>query len=361
MKKVLIIIALVAVLFAVENYTSEFFSSIVHRDKVTAEPVTTQDPAPVADFFPEFYRGIYLNVASAKNMDKLKFFVTEAKKAGMNTIVMDCQSSRYQKNVIPKENVQYCIDNGIHPIARIVCFPEGLKTYPIGKEVIDEKYEIAESACLNGFREIQFDYIRFNDSNRLKNLTLANRYAFIEGFLNQARERLKKYNVKIAADVFGRIPLNSSDLIGQRMEGLDNAVDIICPMAYPSHYTWSRQLQDDPYKTVLITSQKAEARTSKANIVTYIQAFKMKLGPNSYEHYIRQQLKAVHDAGIKGFLMWNARQDYTVPLAVTREFYAQKPELLNVKPDKMQNRAKIVAELSRNKSRKEKDKKEGNI
>jgi flagellar basal body-associated protein FliL len=65
MKKVLIIIALVAVLFAVENYTSEFFSSIVHRDKVTAEPVTTQDPAPVADFFPEFYRGIYLNVASA--------------------------------------------------------------------------------------------------------------------------------------------------------------------------------------------------------------------------------------------------------------------------------------------------------
>ena len=205
MKKVLIILALIAVLFAVENYTSEYFSASGQNAKTEKKAEETAEKS--AEYvFPEFYRGIYLNVVSARKMEKLEKFVQDGKKAKINTVVMDCQSSKYQKCVIPAENVKYCIDNGIHPIARIVVFPEGLRYYPVSKEVIAEKLEIAESACLNGFHEIQFDYIRFNDSNRLRNLTRNDRYAFIEGFLAKAKEHLKKYNVKIAADVFGRIP-----------------------------------------------------------------------------------------------------------------------------------------------------------
>lgn len=313
----------------IQVFASGFFglSQKNHADSPLPAPHPVEDKS--ADFvkkdvFPDFYRGIYLNVVSAKSLDKLKAFAEAGRKAGINAFVMDCQSSSYKECVIPKENVEYCINNGIHPIARIVVFPDGLSTYPVAQSVIDEKLKIAASACENGFREVQFDYIRFSDSGRLKNLSLNDRYAFIGDFLFKAREHLKKYDAKLAVDVFGRIPLNQGDLIGQKMEHLDEAVDIICPMAYPSHYTWSKKMLSDPYYTVYITSKKADERTRSAQIVTYIQAFQMRLGDNSYDSYLRNQIKAVHDAGVRGYIFWNARQDYVLPLKVAAEYYKKE-------------------------------------
>jgi len=276
--------------------------------------------------FPEFYRGIYLTVASANNMEKLKSFVEKAKASNINSFVLDVQSAKLEKCIVPVENVQYCKDNGIHPIARIVIFPDGLSKWPVSESYIKDKLDIAESACLNGFAEIQFDYIRFNDSNANRNLSIKQRYEFIENFITRAREQLKKYNVRIAADIFGRIPLNDNDIIGQKMESLDNVVDIICPMAYPSHYTWSKKLQKDPYLTVYQTSKKAKERAKKAEIVTWIQAFKMKLYDIPFEKYIADQIKATHDAEIRGYLLWNARQEYAIPLQVVKDFYEKNSE-----------------------------------
>ncbi len=276
--------------------------------------------------FPEFYRGIYLNIGSATNKALLEKFVKMCKDSFINTMVLDVQSNRTNAYSVPSDHVKYLIDNSIHPIARIVVFADGLKNYPVQNSLIEARIEAAEKACQSGFREIQFDYIRFNDSERNRHLTLNERYSFIEGFLLKARKRLQKYNAKIAADVFGRIPLNSGDIIGQRMEGLDNVVDIICPMAYPSHYTWSKKFYLDPYYTVYTTSVNAKKRVKKAEIVSYIQAFKMKLYDIPYTKYIRDQIAAVHDAGIKGFLFWNAQQVYDIPLDVTRSFYLKKQE-----------------------------------
>jgi hypothetical protein len=61
----------------------------------------------------------------------------------------------------------------------------------------------------------------------------------------------------------------------------------------------------------------------------------MKLSGIPYSKYIREQLKAVRDAKIKGFFFWNARQKYTIPLRVTREFYSTQ---------KVSRREKISAE-----------------
>jgi len=184
---------------------------------------------------------------------------------------------------------------------------------------------------MSGFREIQFDYIRFNDSPALRHVSKKTKYAFIESFLQKAKESLKEYNVKIAADVFGRIPLNNNDIIGQKMESLDKVVDIICPMAYPSHYTWKRKgrskyfLQHNPYYTVEWTSRRAKERTKNASIVAYLQAFKHRMPRNmTFDKYITEQIKAVHDTGIKGFLLWNARQDYKVPFRAMKLYYQNK-------------------------------------
>ncbi|MCP4132502.1 MAG: hypothetical protein GY754_16130 [bacterium] len=344
MKKSYLLILILSILFLVENFGLKLIqaddSAAAEPAKVSVKDNKTKESTAVAPnskyIFPEFYKGIYLNIASAKNFKKLKKFVKAAKKSHINTFVLDTQSSRYRKCIVPAKNVKYCIDNGVHPIARVVVFPHGLSTYPVPKSLIQSKLDIAESACKNGFKEIQFDYIRFNDSNRLRKLSRAKRYAFIEGFLQKARTHLKKYNVKIAADIFGRIPLNKGDIIGQRMEGLDKVVDIICPMAYPSHY-WTRKLQHDPYYTVKWTSASAKKRTKNAQIVTYIQAFKWKMPSKmSYSKYIKRQIEACHDANIKGFFLWNARQDYKIPFKVTKKYYTKKNKQIT-RSDKLKN------------------------
>jgi len=332
MKKTLIAFSFSAALVAAIGCSLIYSGIVGEKSNKSTKSGKKSEPQETYEF-PDYYRGIYLTVSSAKDIEKLKLFVEKAKAASMNVLVIDCQTSKFKECVIPEENIKYCIENGIHPIARVVLFPDGLSYYPVQQLVIDEKLTIAESACVNGFREIQFDYIRFNDSNKLKNLTLNERYAFISGFLAKARKHLEKYNARIAVDVFGRVPLNQGDIIGQKMENLDEAVDIICPMAYPSHYTWSKKMQDDPYYTVYTTSVKAAERTKKAEIVTYIQAFKMKLGANSYDHYLREQIKAVHESGVMGYIMWNARQDYEAPLRVAKEYYQKNSKIADKKTD----------------------------
>ncbi len=330
MKKVLIIFSAVVVLFTAGTITINYINAEnIKKDNKSTLIKGTGTPEANSEVYkyPEFYRGIYLTVTSANSMQKLKEFTTRAKAANINTFVLDVQNGKYGKCIVPPENVQYCKDNGIHPIARIVIFPDGLKNWPVSEEYINDKLNIAESACINGFREIQFDYIRFNDSNKNKQLKIQQRYAFIESFLSRSREHLKKYNVRIAADIFGRIPLNDDDIIGQKMESLDKVVDIICPMAYPSHYTWSKKLMKDPYFTVLQTSKRAKARVKNAQIVSWIQAFRMKLYDIPYDKYISDQLRAAHESGIKGYLLWNARQDYDVPFQVVKNFYSKNSSL----------------------------------
>lgn len=337
MKKIFIIFSAVAVLFTAGAITVNYINAEDVKNNTTTlikGPLKNADLNKIPDSnkdhkYPEFYRGIYLTVNNANNLNKLKEFVERAKAAKINSFVLDVQSAKLAKCIVPQENVQYCKDNGIHPIARIVIFPDGLKTWPVSEEYIKDKLEIAESACINGFTEIQFDYIRFNDSNKNKSVRIKQRYAFIENFITRSREHLKKYNVRIGADIFGRIPLYEDDIIGQNIESLDKVVDIICPMAYPSHYTWSKKLQKDPYYTVFLTSKKAKERAKKAQIVTWIQAFRMKLFDIPYEKYINDQLKASHDAGITGFFLWNARQDYDVPLKVVKNFYDKNAQLAN--------------------------------
>ncbi len=331
MKRFYLLIIIALAVFSFVGYISKSSEKTSGKtpDTVAVKSSVVNTAAVNSSYrFPEFYRGIYLNVATARNLTRLKKFISEAKRSHINAFVMDAHFSKSTGCVVPKEHVELCKQNGIHPIARIVVFPDGLRYYPVSNSILEQKYRIAESACKNGFNEIQFDYIRFYDSGSTRHVSLEDKYAFIENFINTARKRMKGYNVKIAADIFGRIPLNKRDIIGQNMESLDKVVDIICPMAYPSHYTWSKKFYYDPYYTVYLTSKRANERAKRAEIVTYIQAFKMRLGSIPYDRYIRDQIRAIHDSGVKGFLFWNARQDYVVPLQVTRDFYAQQVSLL---------------------------------
>ncbi len=331
MKKIGMLLLLTGGFLLVGNLPFKIFNSRLsdaHDSIVVAQFFKTNNEdsqtGETTHRFPDFYRGIYLTVSSANNFEKLKGLVAKAKAANINAMVLDVQSAKNVKCMVPASHVKYCRENGIHPIARIVVFPDGLRSFPVPQSYLQDRIAIAEDACKNGFTEIQFDYIRFHDSGSTRHLTYGQRYKFVEDFIISARARIKKYNARIAADVFGRIPLNKNDIIGQNMESLDKVVDLICPMAYPSHYTWSKKFYADPYYTVHVTSTQAKLRAKNAMIVSYIQAFKMKMAGIPYDKYIQDQLQAVHDSGIKGYIMWNARQDYEIPFAVAKRFYASK-------------------------------------
>ncbi|MCK4907141.1 MAG: hypothetical protein KAS64_06305 [Spirochaetes bacterium] len=263
---------------------------------------------------PSFYRAIYLNNYTARVTRILKKYVKTAKKYGVNAFVMDVQDAVYFRTyMITKKNVRICVTNGIYPIARIVVFPYGLKKYPVAKSYINRILRIAKRAADMGFSEIQFDYIRFEDSGRLRWVSRKKRYALVEGILRRAKRMLQKYGVRISADVFGRVVLNRHDMIGQRLEGLDSVVDFICPMVYPSHFTWSKYMMSKPYYTVYKSSVSAKKRLKKAKLVMYIQGFwlKVRYSGLSLPMYIAHQIKACEDAKVKGYIIWNAAQRYS--------------------------------------------------
>jgi len=269
---------------------------------------------------PTFYRGIYLNNHTSRTEKKMDSFIQQAKKYNINAFVMDVQKTvgpkrkgRVNKTMamVPKKILDKVIANQIWPIARVVVFDQGFYKQP-SEELVQDRITTALEAAKLGFKEIQFDYIRFADNSGIK-VPIEERYSLIEGFLARAGKELAPYQVKIAADVYGRIPLNTSDLIGQRMESLAKVVDIIAPMAYPSHYTWSKNLMANPRHTVFITSKKGKDRVQgQAEIVTWIQGFKLRSGyaNMSLPTYIAEQIIATQQAGIRGFLVWNAAQNY---------------------------------------------------
>ena len=151
--------------------------------------------------------------------------IVEQAKANRNTPVKNMEE------VIADLN-----NRGIYTIARIVVFkdpnlPEQMPEWalqkktggvwrdkngtawvnPYEKKVWDYNIAIAKEAALMGFREIQFDYIRFPENAKRVDLevnygeNVVAKDEIIEDFLKYAREQLKDYNVHLAADVFGVI------------------------------------------------------------------------------------------------------------------------------------------------------------
>ena len=277
------------------------------------EPAGAVPPSRTELRRPAEYRGVYLHNYSARTTKVLAGYVAKAREHRLNTLVLDMQDAVYfRPGEIPPQNVALCLSNGIWPVARIVVFPYGLKEYPVPQSLIAERMALARKAVSLGFREIQFDYIRFEDSGRLRHVGQDERYRMVEGFLSNARKELAQKGVIVSADVFGRVALNRHDPIGQRLEGLDNAVDVILPMAYPSHYTWSAYMIANPYYTLYKSSVAARDRLKKAQLAMYIQGFEMRVGPSglSLPVYIAHQMQACTDAKIGGWIVWNAAQNY---------------------------------------------------
>ena len=201
---------------------------------------------------------------------------------------------------------------------------------PYDKRVWDYNIAIAKEAALKGFREIQFDYVRFPENakrvDREAEFPGANgrfKDEAIEAFLAYARQQLAEYNVHISADVFGVIATSRGDAegIGQNWEKISPQVDYICPMIYPSHYGpgyFGYAVPDaHPGGTVsraLMDGIKRNAALEKPAIIRpWLQSFTASWVKGHIKYgaaEVRAQIEAALKLGIDEFLIWNPGNSY---------------------------------------------------
>ena len=322
-------------------------------------------------------RGIYLTIYSVSSDKKLNELIALTKRTPINAFVIDVKDdggqllfkTEAEKTYLGENRKNYPIkdieklmkklkDNNIYTIARIVSFkdPRYAKKNP-DKAIIKRadgkpytnsdgviwvsahdrnlwKYNVAvaKEAAEAGFDEIQFDYVRFPASNggkldkqlNYRNTENETKPATIQKYLKYARKELEPLNVYIAADVYGQVGSLSDDMgLGQHWETVTNEVDVICPMAYPSHYgkgVYGLNVPDaNPYTTIYRSTLDGINRNNNveypANVRPWLQAFTAKW-VKGYIPYgkkeIDAQTKALKDLGINEYLLWNPSNKYGI-------------------------------------------------
>jgi len=203
---------------------------------------------------------------------------------------------------------------------------------PYMKEVWDYNIAVAKEAAKLGFKEIQFDYVRFPEGFEKKEDRLTfvktdeSRVDVVAGFVEYAREELEPLGVRVSVDIFGyAASVPAAEGIGQDFMKISESVHVICPMIYPSHYStgWFKQKDPDkaPYATIKgamdDTHKKLAPLADKSPIIRpWIQDFTASwLGKGHYIPYgaaeVTAQVQALKDTGIDEFLLWNAGNKYS--------------------------------------------------
>lgn len=339
-------------------------------------PEPAPPPAP-RDRAPAIIRGIFVNAYAAGSPERREELLRLTAETEINAWVVDVKDDdgiRYTSGIplaqelsegkpIPLKDLRRTVElmeaNGIYPIARVVVFkdtglsrarPEWAIRTPAGTGWIDhakngwvspwsrEAWEytiqVAEEAARAGFREIQFDYVRFPEAYRSLPRQVhreapegGTRADAIAGFLAAARERLHPLGVTVTADLFGLSMNEARDVgIGHQWERIGAIVDHVHPMVYPSHY-FSTHLRGItrpnrmPYETVLASvgmgvvrnQRMEEAGVRPARLIPWLQAFNAPWVDRDYTYgpeQLRAQLRAVYELGLEDWILWHPGSRY---------------------------------------------------
>lgn len=258
-------------------------------------------------------RALYIPNGKSRSMDYIKSLIEKGKPLGINMLVMDVHTSGSTVYRVNPDVISYLKKENFYITARIVCFQDGINKMPIAESRLEQLYSLTAAAADSGFDEIQLDYIRFADDGIP--YPLVKKYAFLESLLRNFRKITDEKNVKLSADLFGRIVYNRNDFIGQKVEIFAKYTHILYPMLYPSHYTGDRQRMSMPGETVREGTLKGLNRVEGSNVAIqpYIQAFpyNIKYAKIKLEEYVALQIKAVERTSARGWVAWNPNGDYS--------------------------------------------------
>jgi hypothetical protein len=197
---------------------------------------------------------------------------------------------------------------------------------PSHPEVWRYAADIAAEAVRLGFSELQFDYVRFPDEDRLIE---EGRYAKMQGRiraevirdqLGELRARVKSLGVPMGIDVFGLTATDSTDMgIGQRWEMFIDRADVVLPMIYPSHFARGTygisNPNAEPYRTIGRALEDAIRRSQgiagAAKIIPWYQDFTLGAPPYGAEQ-VRAQIRSGYASGFSSWILWNPGSRYTL-------------------------------------------------
>ncbi|MDN6162218.1 MAG: putative glycoside hydrolase [Atopostipes sp.] len=259
-------------------------------------------------------------------------------------------------------------ENDIYPIARIVAFKDTLLARskpewsftdsngsvwenrrkesfvnPYLEEVWDYNIEVAVEAAKLGFKEIQFDYVRFPEGfeNRANSLNYATgdyvdededvinmeyRNRAVTEFVRKSKEELMPYGADLGVDIFGYAALvRETPGIGQSFPGIAEEVDVISSMIYPSHWGPGNlgisKPDLEPYNVVnnyiemeeeIFEELGEKAPTTRPWLQDFTASY---LGAGNYKSYgadeVTAQIEALADNDIHEYLLWNAGNHYS--------------------------------------------------
>tara|TARA_B100001113_G_scaffold207112_1_gene169784 strand:- start:611 stop:1885 length:1275 start_codon:yes stop_codon:yes gene_type:complete len=301
-------------------------------------------------------KGIYLSGYHLLQEEKINPIKEIVKNTVVNTIVLDVKTDnghlmydskidaveqlgneRIKYDSITLKNLKKELD--IYLIGRVVAFQDPIFSTKYSESAIidiktnspysqdgqyfldpsDEKSKeyvlnVALEACLLGFDEIQFDYIRYPDTS-YKGLVydeesnFENRTKNINSFLQDATKTLHDIGCLASADIFGYVLNAKNDNgIGQYLETIKESVDFISPMVYPSHYSKGSfgfsYPNNHPYEVVTASLNQGLSRgVDKKQLRPFLQGF----WHSSKD--VALNIKAAEDKGL-GWIIWNNSSVY---------------------------------------------------
>jgi hypothetical protein len=269
------------------------FCSVVRADDATASPRGMM-------------KGIYISQATAENTKYFTYLIERAKKAGINTFIVDLElpSKRYAKNM------QLLKENGIHYVARIIVFPGGgTREQVASMPYREKKLKLAKLAISYGASQIQLDYIRYNTKQPPSHKNSETIAGIIAWFKNNI-------DVPIQVDVFGISSFGESKYIGQSVKLIGQTTNVLCPMVYPSHYEPYKVHAVTPYDTVYKSLMAIRAQYNDQplpfKLVPYIELsnYRYQLSHEKKMAYIYAQIQAAEHANADGWYVWSPRNMY---------------------------------------------------
>lgn len=364
-----------------EDFTKRTYGfEKIDEQLITSSPLFSYNSGLVFDY-PDAVRGVYVTGHSAGG-ERFNYLTDLLDKTDLNAMVIDIKDDfgyitynppkdspladlgigkPYIKD--PRAVLEVLEEKKIYPIARIVVFKDSVLAEkrpelsfmdgksiwkngrgesfvnPFLKEVWDHNIQIAIEAAKLGFKEIQFDYVRFPEGFEKRHDTLGYSYGEYENseaepvqrrveavtdFVAYAREQLKPYGVEVSVDIFGyAATLSEAPGIGQNFSKISSNVDVISSMIYPSHWTSYFGIKKpdlEPYKLVAEYAKIENAVLGKLeNAPTsrpWLQDFSAPwLGSGNFLRYgkpeVDAQIKALKDNGINEYLLWNSGNRYS--------------------------------------------------
>jgi hypothetical protein len=362
-------------------------SITLHKEKQVALTVKVQPnekprfkyPTEYNFTYPDAVRGIYVTSHSAGG-SRFETLLNLVNTTDLNAMVIDIKDDWGNLTYKPEENSPYYSisqnyikdvkemlnvleENEIYPIARIVVFKDSVLAKnkpeysyledgevwtnrnseafvnPFIKEVWDYNVNIAIEAAKLGFKEIQFDYVRFpegfqwrdeileygmGDYEELDMDNVQKRVQAVTDFVAYANKKLEYYDVDVSVDIFGySATISEAPGIGQNFSKISEEVDVISSMIYPSHWTSYFGIAKpdlEPYRLVTeyikVEKERLAELESPPTSRPWLQDFTAKyLGAGNYKVYgieeVEAQIRALNEQGVFEFLLWDAGNTYT--------------------------------------------------